>query len=144
VKDKETHQESTITYKAFRDTSYRFDLIGQVDDQGNLMQSDPNLLAQHQRKVPASAPAVVDAGNKTTGQQAIDDIREAVISAVNAKIPEFSTPILSGQPFHVEQSVIEEPFPDCLPALPTEPTPVPEQPIKERKKPGPKPKNKEA
>jgi hypothetical protein len=50
VIDKVSREESTITYKAFLDVSYRFELLGQVDQNGNLISGDPNLQAQHRRK----------------------------------------------------------------------------------------------
>jgi hypothetical protein len=133
VKDKETHQQSVITYKAFRDTSYRFDLIGQVDDQGNLMESDPNLQPQHQRKVVEKKAAVVDAGGKTP-QIVIDAmLEEAKKIAEDIAVKNFNAPHPNdGADFNPEglDSIIE-----------SAPEPA-QQPIKERKKPGPKPKNK--
>jgi len=137
VTDKETQQNSIITYKAYRDVSYRYNLLGQVDDHGKLLESDPNLLPQHQRKVPAKSPAAADNGAKPN-----EDLQQeptvlhapiryeppAIQSDDNVvfTLPDPVEPTLH-ESFHVEQ-----------------PTPeTPSEPIKERKKPGPKPKNKE-
>jgi ribosome-associated toxin RatA of RatAB toxin-antitoxin module len=49
VKHKETTEESIITYKAYVDTSQYYELIGQVDDYGNIVPGNPNLEARHQR-----------------------------------------------------------------------------------------------
>lgn len=179
VKDKETGNQSVITYKAFRDTQYRFDLIGQVDDLGNLMDTDPNLSPQHQRKVVAKSPAAVDVGGKDIIRRAMDDIKnaspqliqdvlmdEAKGIAEELAVKNFNTPhpndghdfnevdkildkinptaatvIIEGNP--VLGVLSEESFPDCLPESPTNPATSADQPIKERKKPGPKPKIKE-
>jgi hypothetical protein len=151
VRDKETQQTAILTYKAFRDTAYRFDLIGQVDDNGNLMESDPNLSPQHQRKVPVKSPAAADAG-ETIASRSINALNEAVEFSNRFGAPANSepAPIIEAATnansdslassdgtstsnldvFHVEQS--PEAVSDRV-----------QEPIKERKKPGPKPKNKD-
>lgn len=50
VRNKESGDESTITYKAFQDVQSYFELLGQIDNDGNLIPGDPNLLPQHQRR----------------------------------------------------------------------------------------------
>jgi hypothetical protein len=50
VRLKGQSDERTITYKAYQDTQSLFDLVGQVDGNGNLIEGDPNLNPQHQRK----------------------------------------------------------------------------------------------
>ena len=105
VRDKETLKESIITYKSFKDTSHRFNLIGQVDDSGKLMDSDPNLSPQHQRRIPEKKAAdVADAGvsmavdnaklgiqhapdNPTLKDITIGQASSAVLHAVNGQIP---------------------------------------------------------
>lgn len=48
VKDKETGIERDITYKSYKDLISRYELIGQIDESGNLIEGSPNLLPQHQ------------------------------------------------------------------------------------------------
>jgi hypothetical protein len=49
VKDKSTGDQRTFTYKSFLDLQDRFELIGQCDEHGNLIQGDPNLNPRHQK-----------------------------------------------------------------------------------------------
>lgn len=141
VRDKETQQTAVLTYKAFRDTSYRFDLIGQVDDNGNLMESDPNLLPQHQRKVAVKSPAVADVGTFTQGSPTQTPERtgpdiELTLGHVVRDFPadtfpvEHPTELSTSDPDNF--TITTEAAPDSV-----------QEPIKTRKKPGPKPKNKE-
>jgi len=51
VKDRKTGIERTITYKSFLDLQSMYELIGQIDENGNLIEGDPNLQPQHRRKV---------------------------------------------------------------------------------------------
>jgi hypothetical protein len=53
VQDKETQFTSIITYKAFHDVKYRFDLIGEVDSAGNLIPGSPNLQPQDRGAAPS-------------------------------------------------------------------------------------------
>lgn len=62
VKDKETGNEREITYYAFRDLQYRYELIGQIDEKGNLIEGNPNLLPQHKPQV--QIKSVADAGER--------------------------------------------------------------------------------
>jgi hypothetical protein len=131
VLDKETQQESTLTYKAYRDTAYRFTLIGQVDDRGNLLESDPNLLPQHQRKA-VKSPVVADNG--------ANQFREPYLKSTDF-IPTLNPPD-NTDTFHVEQNHI--PGAQVIVDMEAANTgPSSSEPIKERRKPGPKPKNKE-
>lgn len=63
VRNKENGNIQTITYQAYKDVQYLFELIGQVDSKGNLIEGDPNLLPQHQRK--SVSVIVADAGQQS-------------------------------------------------------------------------------
>lgn len=116
VKDKSTGDQRTFTYKSFLDLQDRFELIGQVDENGNLIPGDPNLNPRHQ-KVAANDVAVhaVD-----TGMSMEEKLRkkEELIKKFSPKVEEVPK---------VEQPK-EEPKVEA------------EEP-KQRKKPGPKPKS---
>ena len=58
VKPKGTEDERIITYKAYLDTSSSFDLIGQSNEEGELIPGDPNLEPRHRKPVSAAAPVV--------------------------------------------------------------------------------------
>jgi hypothetical protein len=166
ARDKKTQQIAVLTYKAFKDTAYMFDLIGQADEQGNLMDSDPNLSPQHQRKVFEKSPAAADAGDVIpSGREKLDDLLlnkwrsdHNTGSPAPLALSELSTNAKSTPPassdgtstsnpemFHVEQpghpsfedidGIAVKEFPENAN------TGDSQQPIKERKKPGPKPKN---
>lgn len=116
VKDKSTGEPRTFTYKSFLDLQDRFELIGQVDENGNLIPGDPNLNPRHQ-KVAANDVAVhaVD-----TGMSMEEKLRkkEELIKKFSPQVEEVPK---------VEQPK-EEPKVEAA-----EP--------KQRKKPGPKPKS---
>lgn len=62
VRNKETGNEQVLTYSAYKDVQYLFDLIGQIDEKGNLTEGDPNLLPQHKRR--SANVIVADAGQQ--------------------------------------------------------------------------------
>jgi len=149
VEDKETHNQSTLTYKAYLDVQSRFILIGQVDDNGQLIPGDPNLQPQHRKAPVKSEVAAVDKGHKfdspiltkVLNQSAKeiegifnDRIHNEIQSSpividsppINYTLTEVGT-VIEDQPIGIERS--EE--------LNTQ------QPVKVRNKPGPKPKIKE-
>lgn len=89
MKDKETGNESKMTYKAYQDTQSRFNLIGQVDENGNLIDGDPNLNPQHRRAPSVKSAAVADVGKveKPLTEQEILDRRQEVINQFPADNP---------------------------------------------------------
>lgn len=62
ARNKTTGQEQILTYSAYKDVAYLFDLIGQIDSKGNLIDGDPNLLPQHKRR--SANVIVADAGQR--------------------------------------------------------------------------------
>lgn len=62
VKEKSTDDQRIFTYKSFLDLQDRFELIGQCDSEGNLIEGNPNLNPRH-RKVTAPENGVVHAAN---------------------------------------------------------------------------------
>jgi hypothetical protein len=116
VKDKITGEQRTFTYKSFLDLQDRFDLIGQVDDQGNLIPGDPNLNPRHQ-KVAVNDVAVhaVDSGMSM----------EEKLKKRDELLQKYTLPkeeVAKTEPVKVED------------------TPPPPAEEKQRRKPGPKPK----
>lgn len=49
VKEKSTDERRTMTYKSWLDLQDRFELLGQCDNEGNLIPGDPNLSPRHQK-----------------------------------------------------------------------------------------------
>ena len=49
VKSKDSKSESIITYRAFLELQASLDLVGQVDEDGNLIPGDPNLQPRHRK-----------------------------------------------------------------------------------------------
>lgn len=119
VKDKTTGDQRTMTYKSFLDLQDRFALIGQSDSEGNLIPGDPNLAPRH-KKVAAEDVAVhaVDAG--INGMTMEDKLKKK-----EELIARFAPPQ------EVKPPEVEEP---------AEIQPEAKPDVKERKKPGPKPK----
>jgi hypothetical protein len=76
VRDKKSGAEQTLTYSAYKDVAYMFDLIGQVDSNGNLILGDPNLLPQHQRK--SATVVAADAGQQQRPKFDVFQIPEAL------------------------------------------------------------------
>lgn len=114
VKDKSNGEKRTFTYKSFLDLQDRFELIGQVDEQGNLIPGDPNLNPRHQ-KVAVNDVAVhaVDSGMSMEDKLKMRD----------ELLKKYAQP--------VAEPIKEE--------TPKEEIKEPQEP-KQRKKPGPKPK----
>lgn len=122
VRDQSGDQR-TMTYKSYLDLQDRFTLIGQSDEEGNLIPGDPNLSPRHQ-KVAVNDVAVhaVDTGINSMSMEEKQRRKEELMQRFT--------------PSSVEQDVpkVEEESTD---------EPESEQP-KQRRKPGPKPKEKSA
>jgi hypothetical protein len=84
VQDKETQFTSIITYKAFHDVKYRFDLIGEVDSAGNLVPGSPNLQPQDRGAVPSvnviadSKPPIVTTNEPDSIQMEPEDSEDNI------------------------------------------------------------------
>lgn len=61
-----------MTYHAYKDTKYLFDLIGEVDSKGELVPGDPNLNPRHQKQAVQNV-APVDSGLSLEQKQAMKD-----------------------------------------------------------------------
>jgi len=66
VRSKQNGLERTLTYKSYLDLISQFDLIGQVDESGNLIPGDPNLHPQHRKKQVNVAVHAAGEGDKIT------------------------------------------------------------------------------
>lgn len=73
VKSKETGLERTMTYKSYLDLQSRYELIGQIDEAGKLIEGDPNLQPQHRKKIKS-----VDAHAAGEGVRQIKPLLELV------------------------------------------------------------------
>jgi len=116
VKDKSTQDQRTMTYKSFLDLQDRFELIGQCDENGNLIPGDPNLNPRHQ-KVTVNDVAVHAVDNGLTMEQKTA-MRDELLKKYQRPEPVIESP-----------SEVEE-----------KPAEVPSGEPKQRKKPGRKPK----
>jgi len=132
VKSKDSNSESTITYRAYLELQGSVDLVGQVDDDGNLIPGDPNLQPRHRKG--ASENAIVS-----------NPIIPLAPAADAAPQQHGTTSIQEFHMEHAEQSGIAESNQQETdePEVELEIQSAPGEPVKERKKPGPKPKNKE-
>lgn len=79
VRDKETGNESKIPYKAYQDVSSRFILLGQVDENGNLVDGDPNLNPQHRRAPSVKSAAVANVGKVEAPQPEVIKIENPLV-----------------------------------------------------------------
>lgn len=95
VRNKEHQTESVIPYKAFIDTQSYYELVGQVDENGNTVDGDPNLYPQHQRKsvnVTAASvgkvavPAFVTSTTNPLSPEQIQARREELLKQVPSPI----------------------------------------------------------
>ena len=78
VKHKEFEEQQIITYHAYKDTQYAYDLIGEVNDKGELVPGDPNLEPRH-RKAANVADRVVNGVEKVIEPVNYDEqIKETV------------------------------------------------------------------
>ena len=127
AEDKETGVNHTLPYKAYLDVKSRYNLIGQVDESGELIPGDPNLQPQHRRPLPVkSEVADVDKGHKYTK---ISELPPFIGAAETIEIVTHNS-----QPSPTEPSEIVP--------LHSE-TQTTQEPQKVRNKPGPKPKIKD-
>lgn len=152
ARNKETGTETVITYKAYLDIQSILDLVGQSDEHGILIPGDPNLQPAHRRPaeksgatvdnfsftLPACSPVL---SHSNTGEVLVFDTESGSLEPIPGAVvtetlsnsdtsnPETRFPVniefTESDTFHVEP-----------------PAPASE-PIKERKKPGPKPKIKQ-
>lgn len=113
VKDKSTQEQRTMTYKSYLDLQDRFELIGQCDQQGNLIPGDPNLNPRHQ-KVPVNDVAVHAVDNGMSMEEKLAK-RDELLKKYQPQAPEANE-----EKVETQEPPTEEP--------------------KKRGKPGPKPK----
>lgn len=117
VKDKSTEDQRILTYKSFLDLQDRFDLIGQVDENGELIPGDPNLNPRHQ-KVTVSDVAVHAVDNGMSIEEKLAK-RDELLKKYSTPPPE----VVKDHPVaQMSDQALDLPIP------------------KVRKKPGPKPK----
>jgi hypothetical protein len=90
VKNKETGEPRTMSYKSYVDTQYMWDLIGQCDHNGNLIPGDPNLEARH-RKVTAAKDADRAGDVKT-------EVEHLQAEAIDTEVPEAEEPEINEKP----------------------------------------------
>jgi len=112
VISKESGEQRTMTYKSYLDLADRFTLVGQSDSEGNLIPGDPNLNPRHQ-KVQASDVVVPVVSTGMTMEEKIARKKE-LEERYTVKVE----PV-------IQAPTIEEIHPE----------------VKEKKKPGPKPKS---
>lgn len=119
VKDKTTGDQRILTYKSFIDLQDRFTLIGQCDEKGELIPGDPNLSPRHQKAQANDVvvPAVVD-----TGIQVSSMTMEEKLAMRDELAKKFAPPKVE-EVAKAEESTVTSEAP------------------KQKKKPGPKPKN---
>lgn len=93
VKDKSTDDQRTMTYKSYLDLTDRFELIGQVDQSGNLIPGDPNLNPRH-RKVAVEDVAVhaAEPGSKPSMEE-LQRKKEELIQRFTPKTEEVPTEV---------------------------------------------------
>lgn len=78
VKDKTNGLERTITYKSFLDLQSHYELIGQIDDAGKLIEGDPNLQPRHQRQKRSDVHAVGSGVRQTQPLSELIPIKEEI------------------------------------------------------------------
>lgn len=169
ARNKETGTETVITYKAYLDIQSLLDLVGQSDEHGILIPGDPNLQPAHRRPAEKSGATVAekalqdlkDAEKFARDNSPVRYTHQYFSSSSGVdqygnpdKIPDNSGKVLV---FDTESGSLE-PIPDAIgtetPSNSDTSNPVTESdkfhveqpvsvPVKERKKPGPKPKIKQ-
>lgn len=88
VRDKETGIERDITYKSYKDLISRYELIGQIDEAGNLIDGSPNLLPQHQTQTAKKDVAHADDGAVTvTISDATITEEPEIVNSLNITVP---------------------------------------------------------
>lgn len=111
VRSKIHGAESIITYQAYKDTQYLFDLIGQVDSNGNLVEGDPNLLPEHKRK--SASVTVAEVRQQPKPEPVIPESLRAEFEKKKAELA-------------AKQAPIPPPIPEQT-EIPSKPTEIPSE-----------------
>lgn len=90
VREKESQETRTMTYKSWLDLQDRFELIGQCNSEGELIPGDPNLSPRHQKMQVAqeNAEPVVSTGIQTMSQEEKMRLKEELIKKYAPKVEE--------------------------------------------------------